>query len=195
MGVVLLLLMALQAGSSKPNADLSVLTVPPEILGQSCELSPRHSEPLGGNRFRSGFWGPVPLPRNPWYGDDLETTARIGEIVVGPEGVPRLPDGPPLDRGEIADLRRQLFEGASGYAAAYRNGENLTFVYAIQSGRLDVGMRSGLVAQRPTDRTNDEVFRARGLWVRIVGSRGPCFDAARRHLEHALAALLQPKSR
>lgn len=193
MRVVLLLLTALQAGWVQPNADLSALTVPPGNLGQSCQLAPRNSEPLGGTRVRSGFWGPVSIPRNPWVGHDLERVARIGELVVGTEGSPRLPDGPPLDAGGLADLRRQSFESAIGYAAAYRDGDNLTFVYAIQSDRLDVGMRSGLVAQRPTDSTDDEVFRASGLWVRIFGSRGPCFDAAQRHLEHTLAERLQPR--
>jgi hypothetical protein len=90
-------------------------------------------------------------------------------------------------------MQRQLFEGARGYAAAYRAGENLTFVYGLQTDRLDEGARSGLVAPRPTDSYNHEVIRTKGLWVRIVGSRGPCFDAARRHLERTLGDSLSQR--
>ena len=185
---VLLLLTALLAVIVPPPRDLSRLTASRAVLGDACQLAPDHTVPPGWTQVR-----PLRLPGNPWSGDDFERVAAIGAIVLGAEGAPRLPDGPPLDRGMLNDLRRQQFEGATGYAAAYRRAENLTLVYALWSSRLEASLSSGLATGRLADDASHGRFRQKGLRVRIWGSRGPCFDALRRHVEQTLAEIPVPE--
>ncbi|BCS34230.1 hypothetical protein TBR22_A34590 [Luteitalea sp. TBR-22] len=186
MGLVLLLLIVMQAAPPRHDEALSRLTAPRTALGPSCVLAPAPSERLGGDRVRSGFWGPVILPSNPWVGEDRDRVIAIGEVVVGPEEAPRLPDGPPLDRGQLQAMRAQRFEGARAYAAAYRSSDELTFVYALQWPRLEAGPRGDFAVGRATAPSSSDVYRRKGLWVRVWGSRGDCHEALRRHVEQTI---------
>lgn len=178
------LLTTLLAVLVPPPHDLSRLTASRAVLGDACQLAPDHTGPPGWTQVQ-----PLRLPGNPWSGDDFERVAAIGAIVLGAEGAPRLPDGPPLDRRMLNELRRQEFEGATGYAAAYRRAETLTLVYALWSSRLEASLSRGLAAGSLADDSSHEVFRHKGLRVRVWGSRGPCFDALRRHVEQTLAEI------
>lgn len=191
MRVVLLVLCSVQALSPQTGGSLTSLTPPPERLGGACQVAPRPSEQTGERIFRSGLWGPVTIPTNPWFGDDPAKVAAIGEIVMGFEGAPRLPDGPPMDRQQAQAARYQATEGAKGYAAAYKNGTEPVLVYALQSSRLKEGAHGLDEGAGLSNSTG--LFRTAGLWVRLVGRRGECFDALRHHVEQALAADSRPK--
>lgn len=177
--VLLFVGVALAAGQhSQPSIAGLIPTV--DVLGGACVLTPRPTEQVGEKVFRSGLWGPVPIPRNPWFGDDPSKVAAIREIVVGFEGAVRLPDGPPLDRNAAERWRHQSAEGAKGAAVAYGNGPEQVLLYALQSSRLEAG---GLDVTNGPGLHSTMVIRTAGIWVRLTGMRGTCFDALRRHVE------------
>lgn len=184
MRVLFFVLSVMQAAAAQTVPSLLSLTPTAEELAGACELVPRPSEPLGGTRVRSGLWGPVPIPSNPWLGNDSSKVAAIWEIVAGYEGAVRLPDGPPPDRGRVEGLRHQAAIGAKGSAAAYRNGEERVLLFALQSPRLEAGALGGTVGPGGDSTV---VFRTAGLWVRLTGTAGPCFDVLRSHIEGSLA--------
>ena len=104
------------------NLQAQDLTVPRQHLPQGCELAADNSKPL---------WGSLPVPTNPWVGDDAPLAGRVRELV---EGRTPLADGPPPTNAELSRLRLQLAQGVEeAYAAFYNTPKsNLVGVFAIK---------------------------------------------------------------
>jgi hypothetical protein len=111
---------------------LPELTVPTTKLPAGCELSLAPTAPLSGNRVRGGLWGGLQINRNPWSGVDRLMTATIRERIDPPF---RLPDGPPLNRAQLAEFRLHLADGINAsYAAFYFDSaaNELVSVYGLE---------------------------------------------------------------
>jgi hypothetical protein len=86
--------------------------LPPE-----CALIPSPSVRLDGSSVLSGLWGNLPIATNPWTGVERSALAQIRTHMYG---LPRSPDGPPLDRREASRYVREQADGIQeGYAAFY----------------------------------------------------------------------------
>jgi hypothetical protein len=166
-------------------AALDALTVPASARPAGCVPVPSYSEPVGQGRVRTGLWGPVPIDTNPWSGTKWRVLSAIRSTMFGP---PRFPDAVP-DARLNAKLGRDVVDGLTGYAAAYRDGETRLFVYALRSaGPLP------WTAASPAERdgsTGQRIVRlGRGpTKVLAVGDPGACFAAVEQHLRAALPAI------
>ena len=111
-------------------ARISDLTVPAERLPSGCVLSPTPTAHIDGNRIRSGL--SAGSPSNPWIGTDAVRIASIAQLFFDP---PRMPDGPPLDKKEIALFNLRYADGIDqAYEAVYLASDSapLIIVYGLQ---------------------------------------------------------------
>ena len=166
----ILLMLSTAATRGQDEVDLANLTVPQERLAPGCELSPSPTVPLGGR-----------VPKNPWTGAERSIVADVREHVAAS---PRLPDGPPLSRSELARFRAQLAEDVDqAYAAVYTAGTHLITVSGVRFKAVPVpdpprGMSPSAGSVR--------LVRGRTV-IAVFGEGGRCFDAIAAYLTEVTA--------
>jgi hypothetical protein len=171
------------ADAGQPASVLDALTAPQATLPAGCALTPAPSERIGEGRVRSGFWGSLPIPSNPWAGEDLRVLPEIRTRMFGPS---LMPDGPP-DARIAKQIGRDLVAGLSGYAAFYRQGEARVGVYALRSATPLRWTRASPVENDGSTGQAVARINSRHVAVLAMGDRGPCFASVERHLRAAVS--------
>jgi hypothetical protein len=179
-GLAVCLALVVLARGLHANEQISLeqLTVPSGRLPAICVLSPAPTIRDGENRIRTGLWAGLPIDRNPWFGSDRVVTAIIRERLAPP----RLPDGPPLDRAQLARFRFELAAGversyAAVYAASYSG--SLVTAYGLEFpteedvDRLQVELHTSATA---------ELFPIGRVLAIIAGPQNECRDAVIAHM-------------
>jgi hypothetical protein len=159
-------------GSAQTPVGLKDLTVPQGRLPSGCTAS---SAPPTG----------LQVATNPWLGEDRPILASIRQR-VGPS--PRIPDGPPDNARQLAQLRlawtRNIEEG---YAAVYKQAApELVIVYGL---RFSTAAAVEQVLQDTRAQTSPRVIRVAigRIFAVVHGDAGPCAQAIGAYF-NALAA-------
>jgi hypothetical protein len=151
---------------------LQALTVPEGRLPPDCRL--KESDARGA--------APEPFSSNPWIGSDRRALAMIRNTV---EGIPPVPDGPPLDRRLATQYALSSADGvAEGYRATYAGPEGFeTDVFAV---KFETEALARDAYTRPSPRTPGVQDRVAigPLVARVVAKRGrnACFEAILEHI-------------
>jgi|SRR5579862_1045532 len=176
--VLIGVLVLLPTAAVAQNARLVDLTVPAERLPVGCLLSPTPSVKLEGNRYRGGLW--AGLPSNPWIGTDSVRIASIASIFFPSI---RMPDGPPLDKKEMALFRLHFADGIEeGYEAVYLTDDSAPFiiVYGLRFPTAAAAQsffeQSGFAHDRRAAQTGSVVALA-------AGPESACFDVVLAHVQ------------
>jgi hypothetical protein len=163
------------------GVSLPDLTVPSSRLPAGCALVEKAATAETAGKTRIVSIG-LPVATNPWIGTDRQALSLIRERLVGPATVPDVPDGPPLNRRDLARYQLQLADGiAEGYAAVYQQSGAawLTVVQALRF-ETDDGARMAWPVRRVAD--PHTVRLAAGRIRGIVSGSGPCFQAVNAYL-------------
>jgi hypothetical protein len=155
------------------------LTVPTDRLPDGCSASAAPAEQVSGNRVRGGLWAGLNIPTNPWSGTDRRTIADIRQRV---DPSSRLPDGPPLGGGQLAEYHLKLADGVEeGYAAIYRwaGTPDLVTVYGLRLTATE----SFEAFPAPRKATDASTRIAVGQIVAVASGHGVCFDAISDYLK------------
>lgn len=151
--------------------------MPPASLPLICRPAPSPVEPLqpkAGDRVRVGLWSGLPIPTNPYLGADLVVATEVRERTLRPQ---RLPDGPPLSRGDLQRFRARAAEDvAESYVGAYVDSAfQVITVYGL---RLRAGQQRSPAGDMP-----HELFRWVGPDVLVVvAGTGFCADPVLEHV-------------
>ena len=160
---LILLVLATPVARTQGRIAFETLTVPPANLPQGCALSPPREAGIG-----------MPIPSNPWLGNDPSVVISIRERVARP---PEVPDGPPLSRSELARFRFRLAEDVlEAYMAVYKDSTTddarLIPVYAVRfNGPAEPRV------PRNRDARGGSLQIVRDDTVILLTGRGACFDA------------------
>jgi hypothetical protein len=162
--------------SVQGTLQLETLTVPPSRLVPGCALSPAAFVRLDGNRTITGLWAGLAITTNPWSGEDRSIAVEIRERVALS---PRLPDGPPLSRAQLARFRFELADDVErAYAAIYADDslQPIT-VYAVRFKETPIPQAPPYAARNGDIRlVHDRTA------VVLSGNTGPCSKAVGAYL-------------
>jgi hypothetical protein len=165
---------------SPKSIALQDLTVPADRLTEDCQLKTTTVN-SGRGRIVSEA---DPFPTNPWSGQDTRLVAMVRGFV---DGVPEVPDGPPLDRRQAAQYQLK-------YAESVRQAYQAQYIGPLGSAVhvFAVTFKDARLAQ--ADASSGRARRARGATTRVVigptvvrviarQGRSECFDMVNRHIE------------
>ena len=151
------------ARNSPRQVALNDLTVPPRHLPARCALSP--AAPVSdGRTVQGGLWAGLPIPMNPWTGDDRRTISSLRERMGD---VPLITDAP-LTAKDASRYSLRLAEGVDeGYAAIYSESQTeRVVVYALRFATAP-RLESGALVDRDASRIDF------GPVVALVSRRRP----------------------
>jgi hypothetical protein len=187
-------------GAAQSTSTLGSLTVPAGSLPTGCGLRPSAPEPtpiapvsivdssgvkvavFDSNRNPSRF--PAPFPSNPWVGTDYKFRLALRKSIDS-TGAVRLPDAPPLSRGELTALESKWADDVvEAYRATYQTADG---------GQVQVSaVRFNDSRWATVDSPSRALAKSAGASIRVVrdatvilisgASRGDCFESINRHI-------------
>ncbi len=172
--------MVLQSGVPGSLRLETLSNVTPQ-LPTECALVSSPSVRLDGSSVLRGLWGNLPIATNPWTGVEPSILAQIRMHMYG---LPRAPDGPPLDRREASRYFLQQADGIQeGYAAFYKDsGAEGVAVYALTYADGQPATVPPSTGQSSGDRAVSWARIGRTV-VLAVGSRGACSQGLETYIQ------------
>ena len=164
-----------------PRSELDLLTITANRLPSGCRLNPADPPPTPAaqNNVVVGstpvFQGAADFGANPWKGSDRETVARVRLTV---DGTPELPDGPPLDRRQLAQFQLRLAEHvAEAYKATYLSTDDTGIdVFAVRFDSETMAA-TPVVSQTSSRLITRRLVLGRNVVRVSTRARSACFDA------------------
>ena len=186
--------MAVVSAQSAP--ELSALTIPAANLPEGCGLTPLPPEPSprppivlpdGTVIVRSSTsHGTGRFPSNPWFGTEYE---YIAQIRASFEGVPQMPDGPPLDRADASRLKARLAgDITDAYHASYDTTSDGPVLiqavrYADAKWAPPTSWMRTLIGARRNSIESVRIVRGHAVILITGHAQGQCFKAVRNYIE------------
>jgi hypothetical protein len=159
---VLSSLVGIGPGTARTTIQLDALTVPAGRLPSGCTVS--SAPPVG-----------LQVAKSPWIGDDPAMLASIRQR-IGPS--PNVPDGPPENARQLAQLRLAMTRGIEeGYAAVYKQAApELVIVYGVRFSS-PAGVEQ--LMRDTNGQTSPRIIRVRigPVFAAVHGDAGPCAQA------------------